>query len=142
MVDHPHLEELVDAAREVAKRAHAPYSNFRVGAAVLAADGSVHVGCNVENAAYGSTICAEVNAVTTAIAHGATELVAIGVAALDGENVYPCGNCRQVMREFGIDTVVVETTDGPRTYSSDDLFPHSFGPEDLGEREPPGVNSP
>lgn len=132
MADGPTFEALVEAAREVAKRAHAPYSNFRVGAAVLAADGSVHVGCNVENAAYGSTICAEVNAITTAVSQGATELVAIGVAALDGDDVYPCGNCRQVMREFGIDNVLVETTEGTKTYSAGELFPHSFGPEDLG----------
>lgn len=124
-------ESLVEAARKVAKHAHAPYSNFRVGAAVVDADGRVFTGCNVENAAYGTTVCAEVNAISTAIAAGATDLEMIGVAALDGDNVYPCGNCRQMMREFGIESIVVETTDGFKTYAADDLFPHSFGPEDL-----------
>jgi len=126
------LEVLVAAARDVAKKAYAPYSRFRVGAAVVTEQAAVYTGCNVENAAYGSTVCAEVSAITSAISAGEAHLEAIAVAALDGVDVFPCGNCRQVMREFGVDKLIVDGTDGPTVYTLDDVFPHSFGPEDLG----------
>lgn len=126
------VDRLVAAARAVAEKAYVPYSNFRVGVAVVADDESVYAGCNVENAAYGSTVCAEVNAITTAVAEGRTGLVAAAVSALDGDDVFPCGNCRQVMVEFGIDTLIIDAAGGAQIYRLADVLPHSFGPEDLG----------
>ena len=92
-------EELMAAAKVVAANAYAPYSGFRVGAAVLDADGSVTVGCNVENAGYGSTICAERAALVSAVAQGRKQPTALAVYTEPG--VSPCGSCRQVMVELG-----------------------------------------
>ncbi len=117
-------------AREVALRAYAPYSNFRVGAAVVAASGAVYLGCNVENAAYGSTMCAEANAIGNAIAAGESGLISISVACIDADSVdgaYPCGNCRQLMEEFGIGLVEVSAGSGEsRKHQLSELFPHGF----------------
>ena len=124
---------LIDEARSVAKHAHAPYSRFRVGAAVVSADGRIYAGCNVENAAFGSTVCAEVNAITTAVADGVRNLVAIAVTALDGGDTFPCGNCRQVMREFGIEQLIIDAGTGPTHHTLSEVLPHSFGPEDLAD---------
>lgn len=94
-------EELFEAARKAAYSAYAPYSRFRVGAALLAEDGRVFTGCNVENRSFGLTICAERNAVFQAAAQGALAFSAIAVAALDSPTpVPPCGACRQVLSEF------------------------------------------
>ena len=91
---------LLRAAVETSQKAHAPYSNFHVGAALLASDGTVVTGCNVENASYGLTICAERNAIFHAVATGRTKFKAVAVVA-DGEAIpYPCGACRQVLAEF------------------------------------------
>jgi cytidine deaminase len=91
---------LMAEAVKARKRAYAPYSRFAVGAALLAKDGSVHLGCNVENASYGLTICAERNAVWKAVSEGVTEFTAIAVTARDGLGAPPCGSCRQVLHEF------------------------------------------
>jgi len=92
--------ELLEAAARAAQNAHAPYSDYKVGAALLCADGDVFTGCNVENASYGLTNCAERTAVFTAVAAGRKEFIAMAVVA-DGENLpYPCGACRQVLAEF------------------------------------------
>lgn len=98
---------LVVAAHAVMANAYAPASNFPVGAAVLAADGRVFVGCNVENASYGLTVCAERNAVGAAVAAGARKLVAVAVATRTDPPARPCGACRQVLAEFGPDMVVL-----------------------------------
>jgi cytidine deaminase len=92
---------LVAAARAVRKRAHAPYSRFQVGAAVVDERGRVHVGCNVENASYGLTICAERNAVAAAVAAGARAVRAVAVVTPMKPPGTPCGACRQVLAEFG-----------------------------------------
>ena len=92
-------EELMAVAKTAAEKAYAPYSGFHVGAAVLDADGSVTAGCNVENAAYGSTICAERTALVAAVAQGRTRPTAVAVYTEPG--VSPCGSCRQVMVELG-----------------------------------------
>ena len=124
--------DLVDAARVAASRAYAPYSGFRVGAVVVAADGTTFQGANVENAAYGSTICAEANAISTAVAAGYTDLRTVAVGCLDADECYPCGNCRQLMREFGVQEVIVQGQGGrTRVHTLEDLLPHSFGPESL-----------
>ena len=124
---------LLDRAERIAARAHAPYSHFRVGAVVVLPDGSTYEGCNVENAAYGASVCAEVNAITTAIADGATQIATVAVVGLDGSLCTPCGSCRQVMREFSVRTVLMRDDNGaPVEASLDELLPMSFGPEDLG----------
>jgi cytidine deaminase len=98
---------LVAAARAVRGKAHAPYSRFRVGAAVLDETGRIHVGCNVENASYGLTICAERNAVAAAIATGARAVRAVAVVTGTRPPGAPCGACRQVLVEFADDTTPV-----------------------------------
>ena len=103
---------LVPAAMAARQHAHAPYSNFRVGAAVATLDGRVFTGCNVENLSYGLTICAERNAVFAAVAAGVREFDAIAIVADTREPVSPCGACRQVLAEFGDFKVVSATLDG------------------------------
>ena len=124
-------EQLVQHALEARRRAYAPYSNYFVGAAVLADDGAVFPGCNVENAAYPSTICAERVALTSAIANGSRRFTAIAVATSNGGT--PCGACRQVMAELGLDmTVYIADEHGNfRTTSVRELLPEYFGPEHL-----------
>jgi len=123
---------LIADARSAAEQSYSPYSRFRVGAALVAADGTEYTGCNVENAAYGSSVCAEANAITTAAANGVRKIDTLAVVCLDGEGCSPCGNCRQLMREFGVETVILTDEDGvPTEYSLTDLLPHSFGPESL-----------
>ena len=124
---------LLDRARVVADRAYAPYSHFRVGAVAVDADGQEYEGVNVENAAYGATVCAEANAISTAAAAGVRILPTVAVGCLDTDECYPCGNCRQLMREFGVERVIVQGIGGRlRVHTLDELLPHSFGPENLG----------
>jgi cytidine deaminase len=121
--------QLVAAARAVRRRAHAPYSRFRVGAAVLDDRGRIHVGCNVENASYGLTVCAERNALAAAVAAGARRLVAVAVASAARPPAPPCGACRQVLAELSPPgaTVLLAGPTGPaREHSLDDLLPHAF----------------
>lgn len=125
-------KRLIAVARTAAENSYSPYSRFRVGAVVVAADGSEYSGCNVENAAYNHTICAEANAITTAAAAGVRQIDTIAVTCLDGTGCTPCGNCRQMMREFNVRRVIVTDKAGaPIEYELADLLPHSFGPEDL-----------
>lgn len=124
-------EELVQQALTARQRAYAPYSGYYVGAAVLTDDGVVFPGCNVENAAYPSTICAERVALTSAVAQGKRNFVAIAVATRNGGS--PCGSCRQVMMELGPDMVVYITdeTGAYRTTTVRELLPDGFEPEHL-----------
>lgn len=94
-------EQMLSLAWETRGRAHAPYSNFYVGAALLVADGRIFTGCNIENLSYGLTICAERVAIGSALAAGAREFLALAVVADTSEPISPCGACRQVMAEFG-----------------------------------------
>jgi len=120
-------KELLDEARQVAARAYAPYSNFRVGAVAMAADGSRFSGANVENAAFPSTLCAEASATGAAISSGARRLPLMAVVGLDAESVTPCGQCRQRMTEFEVEWIVLEGRDGePEVVTLDDLLPRSF----------------
>jgi cytidine deaminase len=105
--DRDAVNPLVHAAREVRERAHAPYSGFKVGAALEAADGTVAIGCNVENATYGLTICAERSALFRAIADGARNFSRIAIIADTAEPTPPCGACRQLLWEFCGDIEVV-----------------------------------
>lgn len=125
-------ESLLAQAERIAAKAHAPYSLFRVGAVVVLEDGTSFEGCNVENAAYGASVCAEVNAITTAVAAGASRIETIAIVCLDGAPCTPCGNCRQVMREFGVKHILMRAEDGsPIDLALTDLLPDSFGPEAL-----------
>ncbi|MCL2454859.1 MAG: cytidine deaminase [Micrococcales bacterium] len=122
------------AAREVAARAYAPYSGLRVGAAALADDGRVVVGCNVENASYGLTLCAECSLVSALHASGGGRLVALVCvsadgAAADGGVLAPCGRCRQLLVEHGGPGLLLGTASGPRTMAQ--MLPDAFGPDDL-----------
>ena len=126
---------LLAAARSAAQQAYAPYSAFPVGAVVLTADGSMVAGCNVENASYGLTVCAERVAVWAAVATGHREVRAVAVAAPKALGTTPCGACRQVLNEFappdGDLVVVLEGEDGPEQVVLSALLPRSFGPRDL-----------
>ena len=135
MIDLDTASQLLTAAREAAETAYAPYSSFPVGAAVLTADGTVFQGCNVENASFPLTVCAERVAVGTAVAAGHREIVAVAVTAPKVASVTPCGACRQVLNEFkprGRDmTVILEGEEGPDILPLAALLPRSFGPADL-----------
>jgi cytidine deaminase len=127
------LQTAMEAARAASERAYAPYSNFHVGAAILTEGGALHVGCNVENASYGLSICAERNAATTmALADPEDrEIRLVAVYSPNASPCFPCGACRQVLREFGCKEVVVEDASGPRRYPFEEILPNSFGPENL-----------
>lgn len=119
--------ELIATARQAAEHAYAPFSRFRVGAVVVAADGTRYTGANVENSAYGSGICAEGSAITRAVSAGVRAIDTIAVACIDAtEAGYPCGNCRQLMVEFDVKRVVVDAPEGPRVHTLAELIPHGF----------------
>jgi cytidine deaminase len=134
-ISKDHAERLLEAARGAATRAHVPYSHFPVGAAVETEDGTVITGCNVENASYPLTVCAERVAIGTAVAAGHRHIRAIAVTAPKVESVTPCGGCRQVLNEFrasdGSVWVILEGEAGPEIVSLDELLPRSFGPSQL-----------
>jgi cytidine deaminase len=130
------LQELFDAAVAVKAHAHVPYSHFPVGAAVRSSTGRVHVGCNVENAAYPQGLCAEAGAIAAMVAAGDRE-IAVVLTVCDGDLLSTCcGGCRQKIREFATADTVIHCA-GPdgvrRSYSMDELLPDSFGPANLGE---------
>lgn len=118
--------ELIAHALVARERAYAPYSRYLVGAALLTADGTLFYGCNVENASYGATICAERVALTTAVAQGKSDFVAIAVATRDGGS--PCGICRQVMSELGshMTVYIADRLGNYRTTTVADLLPDHF----------------
>ncbi len=124
-------DQLVAQAIKARQHAYAPYSHYWVGAAVLTTTGEVVTGCNVENASYGATICAERVALTGAIAQGKRDFVAIAVATRDGGT--PCGICRQVMAELGLEMTVYITDENGRFWTTTvkELLPHSFDPKSL-----------
>jgi cytidine deaminase len=120
-------EALLSAAREVRERAYAPYSRFGVGAALDTGEGHVFLGCNVENASYGLTMCAERSAVSAAISAGYRNFEAIAIAGPEDALTSPCGACRQVLVEFNPEmTVIFTTPDGPVITTAAELLPHSF----------------
>jgi cytidine deaminase len=123
-------EALRSAARQVMTRAYAPYSHFPVGAAALVDDGRIVVGCNVENASYGVTLCAECGLVSALHASGGGRLVAFTCCDGDGALLMPCGRCRQLLWEHGGAALLVDTPQG--VLPMDQVLPQAFGPENLG----------
>lgn len=139
-MDHLQDRELIQAALEARERAYAPYSGYLVGAALLAADGTVFQGCNIENASYGAANCAERTAFYKAVSQGEREFSAIAIVGASRETrqeevfsdlAYPCGICRQVMREFcgpEFRILVGRSTEEFEEYTLEELLPESFGP--------------
>ena len=134
-IDPEVRNELLDRARTAAEHAYAPYSEFPVGAAALAADGSIHTGGNIENASYGLTICAERAAVSAAIGAGHRQIVAVAVSAPKVPRTTPCGACRQFLNEFRPATtdmvIVLDDRVSGEPVWLEDLLPQSFGPRNL-----------
>lgn len=131
----PLVRRLIEAAKSASIHAYAPYSAFPVGAAVLTEDDAIFAGCNVENASYGLTICAERNAVFQSVAHGKRQLKAIVVYTPTRHPTSPCGACRQVINEFGPHAEVISVCDGSEILRSSlaELLPDAFGPHNLRE---------
>jgi cytidine deaminase len=128
------LEALLAAARSVRDNAHAPYSRFKVGAALQDEQGHIHAGCNVENAAYPQGLCAEAGAIAAMVAAGGTRIVAAVVVGEGDQLCTPCGGCRQKLREFARDDMLVIVADLQQVrgrFTLGELLPHSFGPENL-----------
>lgn len=126
------MRELAEAAIKAREHAYAPYSNFKVGAAVRGKSDRIYTGCNIENVAYGLTNCAERTAIFKAISEGETELAAIAVVADTPGPVSPCGACRQVMAEFGIRQIILLNQKGDqRIVTIDELLPFSFAKGDF-----------
>ena len=131
-------KDLIERALEARKNAYAPYSEYKVGACLITADGKYYTGCNVENASYGATNCAERTAVFKAVSEGRNRIDAIAiVGGRDSEGIisyaYPCGVCRQVLREFSdpgeMIIIVAKKADDYKEYTLKELLPDSFGPD-------------
>ena len=136
---HPErlLPQLLAAAQAARTRAHAPYSNFAVGAALLDEQGRVHAGCNVENAAYPEGLCAEAVALGQLVVAGGTRVLAAVVCGESATPITPCGGCRQKLREFAGDDVPVWSSDGAQItarHTLGGLLPAGFGPDHLRPR--------
>ncbi|WP_132547068.1 cytidine deaminase [Pectinatus cerevisiiphilus] len=128
-------DTLLEAAKKAREFAYSPYSKFKVGAAVLAKSGSIYTGCNIENASYGLTNCAERTAIFKAIAAGEVNLTALAVVADTKEPVSPCGACRQVMAEFKINKIIMGNLQGKmREVTLAELLPFSFTDTDFTDK--------
>ena len=122
-------KKLAELARETAKKAYAPYSNFRVGAALITDSGNIYTGCNIENASYPATVCGEDVAIFKAISEGETKIDTIAVACIDAENdtaIFPCGVSRQRMSEFNTENVIVVHNDEIKKYKFEEVLPFDF----------------
>lgn len=128
-------KELMKIARKARQNAYAPYSHFAVGAALRAESGKVYTGCNIENASYGLTCCAERNAIFAAVGAGERRFKMLAVAADSPEPVAPCGACRQVIAEFGIPLVVMgNLKEATKTMTAEELLPYGFGQESMNNK--------
>ena len=128
-------KELMKIARKARQNAYAPYSHFAVGAALLAESGRVYTGCNIENASYGLTCCAERNVIFAAVGAGERRFKMLAVAADSPEPVAPCGACRQVIAEFGIPLVVMgNLKEATKTMTAEELLPYGFGQESMNNK--------
>ena len=130
------IDRLLDLAEEARDHSYAPYSRYNVGAALLTADGQIYQGCNIENAGFTPTVCAERTAFFKAVYDGHRAFKAIAIIATGEEMGFPCGVCRQVMAEFCDKDFIIVTANRDRTKVDvsdfETLLPHSFGPKDLG----------
>ncbi len=125
-------KQLVEKAYEAKEFAYVPYSKFQVGAALLTKSGKIYTGCNVENAAYGATSCAERTAIYKAISEGEKEFEAIAIVSSSYDYTFPCGICRQVIAEFGVDIDIIVAKDYDyEVYKLDELLAKSFTHKDL-----------
>ena len=144
MVEKEILEKLIEKAFEMKEKAYCPYSNYHVGAAILAKSGKIYGGMNVENSSYGATICAERNAIFKAVSEGDKQFSAIVICGGFDENknkedksnyAFPCGICRQVLREFNnpkeFKVYICPNKEKYNVFTLEELLPHSFGPEHL-----------
>lgn len=138
MIDDNTITKLCETAVNMRSKSYAPYSDFLVGSALLLEDGSIYTGCNIENSAYGPSVCAERTAVFKAVSEGRKDFAAIAIAGgkRDGELQYcaPCGVCRQVLREFckpSFKIYLARSGNDYREYTLEELLPESFGPENL-----------
>lgn len=132
--------ELIREALKAKEKAYVPYSNFHVGAALITDDGKLYTGNNIEIASYSPTICAERTAIFKAVSEGHRIIKEIAVVG-DSHYSYPCGVCRQVLREFGKDATiyVANSEDDYREYKLEELLPNSFGPDDLEKKDEKNV---
>lgn len=128
MIEDAAVAILIKKAREAQQNAYAPYSHFSVGAAVLTEDTRIYTGCNVENASYGLTMCAERNAIYNAVAGGCRVFRALALVGTGSDWITPCGACRQVMEEFHIPEIILtKSNDTYKIVSLRALLPHAFG---------------
>ena len=127
------IKELIEKSFEAQNRSYAPYSNFHVGASLLGKSGKLYLGANIENASYGATICAERVAMCKAISEGEKDFVAICITCSNKTEAFPCGICRQFMREFSpnMSIIIATSLDSYNVYTLEEMLPHSFGPESL-----------
>lgn len=127
------MKELVQAALEAREKAYAPYSHYKVGAALLGKSGKIYTGCNVENASYGATICAERTAAVKAVSEGETAFTALAIVVGGSKPAVPCGICRQFLAEFGTDLkLILANEDGEMIETNlDAYYPSAFTPKDL-----------
>jgi len=127
------IGELIRSAKQAVENAYCDYSRFPVGATVLTTTGNLYAGCNIENASYGLTICAERTAVFNAVSSGEREIAAVAIYTPTKKPTAPCGACRQVINEFGPKAIIICTCDGsdPIRRRLDALLPSAFGPNDL-----------
>ena len=129
------MNALVDAALKARLNSYSPYSNFKVGAALLDEHGNIHSGCNVENSAYPEGTCAEAGALSALAISGARKIMEVAVVGAGAGLVTPCGGCRQKIREFAAPDIKIHVCDDhgavKRTFTLDELLPSSFGPDNL-----------
>mgnify|MGYP003952574625 CR=1 FL=1 len=126
-------DDMLELARQAFTQAYCPYSNFPVGACIKAADGTLHTGCNVENASYGLSLCAEANAIAHMVANGQREIQSIVIATPTNSITSPCGACRQRIAEFATaDTqIYLCSTHSQQQFTMHELLPHAFSPKNL-----------
>lgn len=143
-MDEATRSRLLEQARQAAGAAYVPYSEFPVGAAILMVDGSVFTGCNIENASYPLTICAERSAIATAVSAGHREILAVAVSAPKAMGTTPCGGCRQVLNEFRPQTgdmpIIIDDGGSGTEVSLDELLPRAFGPRNLEQAAASGTH--